>query len=251
MDGARRLLPAAAIAVGVVLLLVAGVVSAVAPHQLSWSVVIGVVGILAVVMVVGAPLRRRGSPRGRSGRMIGAGSGLLVAAGVSYALPPHPLVVSCLVLMLGATLFTIGVAILGGGVFGLVGAIAAGLVGAALLLEPTPVLLSHVTTPVTCQLHGANGDFTGRRDFSVDCPRGRRYTISNRHDLLFPERRVQVLADPNGLLATQYVGEHQPTADLLAGTASILAAAGVVVAAGLNRRRRHGQVRPVMRMPLQ
>lgn len=247
MDRARWLPSAVGIAVGVVLLVVAGVVSAAAPRQLSWSVVIGVAGILAIVMVVGAPLRRRGSPQGRSGIMIGVGSGLLVLAGLTYTLPPHPLVVSCLVLMLGAVLFTIGVAILGGGMFGFVGAIAAGLAGAALLLEPTPILLSHVTTPVTCQLRGGDGDFTGGGDFSVDCPDGRRYSFTTKHDLLFPQRRVQVLADPNGILATQYVGQHQPNADLLGGTVSILIAAGVVAAAGLNRRRRHGRVRPVAR----
>jgi hypothetical protein len=213
---------------------------------MAWAVVAGVVVIIVIVVLVGAPLRRAGSPRGRSGAMIAVGSVLMVAAGVTFLLPPHPVVVASLVLILGVGLFTIGTAILGGGLFGFLGAAGAGLAGAALMMAPTPIALSHVGRPVACHVRGYDGDPV-YDDFTADCPGGRDYHFQTRDTWHFPGGRVTVLVDPNGILAPQFAGQHHPTEDLVVAILSLLAGAGVVTAAAVNHRRRRGQVSPVVR----
>jgi hypothetical protein len=235
-------------AAGVVLLVVAGWLGISSARYLALAVVAGVFGIIAIVVVVGAPLRRGGSPRGRPGTMIFVGSVLMVLAGTAYLLPPHPVVVASLVLILGVGLFTIGTAILGGGLFGILGAVGGGLAGAALMMAPTPIALGHVGVPVSCRVRGYDGG-TVYGDFTADCPGGRSYPFTTRDRWDFPAGRVRVLVDPHGIVATEFAGQHHPGEDLLVGILSVLAAAGVVTAAGVNRRLRRGQVRPVVKPP--
>ncbi|WP_405064155.1 hypothetical protein OG474_21590 [Kribbella sp. NBC_01505] len=201
---------------------------------------LGVAAILVITIVAGKPLRRRGSPQGPMWRYVGLGAVLFVVAGLLFTLPPHAVLPAVLVMVLGTVFFTLGIAILGGGYFGLLGALASGLAAVPLFMTPTPVGLAAVGTTITCSVH----DYRGRHvsDFTADCPDGRSYDFTTEKLREFPGGKVQVIVDPHGVLKPQFVGQEHVTVDLVAGIACLLGAAGIVAAAAVQRRRRHGQV---------
>lgn len=235
--------------VGGTILLVAGVVVGLrAPQAVLASTLLGVFGIIGIMVGIGAPLRRPGSPSGHHWRLIGFGVAAMVAAGVIVTLPPHSYVVGVLLLICGVGAWCVGVGMLGGGWFGIIGACASGLLASSLLMAPTPLALAKVGVPVQCHVAGSDG--LDVRDFTAVCPGGHRYAFNSEslHD--FPGGRVTVLVDPNGVFEAEYAGEHDPPEDVAVAVLSILVAAGVVVAAAMNRSRRKGRVAHVVKPPI-
>lgn len=239
---------------GTVLLAGAVAACALAPRHTAVAFLIGVLGVLCIAIAVGAPLRRPGPPRGPHWLLIGSGTAAMVVAGLVTTLPPHSYGIGTLFLVLGAGLFCIGVGFLGGGWFGIIGAVAAGLLGAALVIAPTPLALARVGVPEHCSIPAADGyelpDGFTVYDFTAVCPDGHRYPFPNTHERVFPGRRVTVLVDPHGVLAPEFAGEHDPGEDLPAAIASVLLPAAVVAAAAINRALRRGRVRPVVKPPI-
>jgi hypothetical protein len=225
---------------GAAALIAAGALGTASSKYYALALVIGVVGVIAIVSVVGAPLRRSGSPQGRTGLMIGTSALLAVAASLAMTLPPHSALIGTLLLIVSTGLFAIGVGILGGGMYGIIACVGAGLAGSALLLGPTPIALAHVGTTMTCQIRDYHNRAVG--DFTADCPDGHHYSFLTKDWREFPDGRVAVIVDRHGLLQAQFVGQHRPTLDLVVSILSLLIAAGIVVAAALNRRRLRGQV---------
>jgi hypothetical protein len=203
----------------------------------------GVTAILVIAIIAGKPLRRHRTPRGPVWRYIGLGAALFVLAGVLSTFPPHSVLLAVLVMLTGVVFFSFGIAILGGGNFGYLGALASGLAAVPFLMTPTPVALAHFGTRVNCTVRDYH--HFGVTDFTADCPDGHSYDFktSKRHE--FPGGQVQVIVDPHGVLRAQFVGQEHVTRDLVAGIGGLVVASGIVVAAYLNRRRR-GQVRPVV-----
>jgi hypothetical protein len=233
---------------GAVMLAVAVVLGVVAPRDVAVSLVVGVFGIIGISVAVGAPLRRAGSPKGPHWRLITYGVVAMIAASLIVTLPPHSYIAGALILVLGAGLFCIGTGMLGGGWYGIVGACGGGLLGAALMMAPTPLALAHVGVTVHCRIPDSDG--IDVYDFTAVCPGGHRYPFLSKYSHTFPHAAVDVLVDPNGVLEAEYVGEHDPAEDLPAAVGSILLAAGVVIAAAVNRSRRRGQVAHVVKPPI-
>ncbi|HEY0475679.1 MAG TPA: hypothetical protein VGD34_28610 [Kribbella sp.] len=243
---AKRHRPAVAgVVAGATAVVVAGALSISSSRYFAFAFVLGVAGVLAIVITIGKPLRRGGSPQGNSTAMIAIGSALFVVAGAAQTFPPHSVLLAVLVLLVGIGLFTVGVAILGGGFFGFLGAAASGFIAPALMLAPTPIALDHVGTTVSCTVDRYRGHAV--YDFTASCPNGESYAFTSKRSRDFPGGKVKVIVDPNNVLEAQFVGEHNPSADLVGGILSILVGAGIVAAAALNRRRHRGQVRPVVK----
>lgn len=232
---------------GTVLLAGGIIVGLLAPRHTGTALVMGVFGIIGITVALGAPLRRSGSPHGPHWRLIGYGVGGMVAASAIFNLPPHSALAAGLILILSVGSWCIGVGILGGGLYGIAAAVAAGLLGSALLMAPTPLALASVGVPLHCKIPNSDGHVY---DFTAVCPGGHRYTFPSQHSHDFPGARVTVLVDPHGILAPEYAGEHHPAEDLPVAIGSVLVAAGVVVAAAVNRNRRHGEVARVVKPPI-
>ncbi|MFK4084337.1 hypothetical protein ACI2LF_09535 [Kribbella sp. NPDC020789] len=200
----------------------------------------GVAAILAIMIVAGKPLRHRGSPHGPAWRYVGLGGALFVVAALLNTFPPHSVVLAVLVMLLATGFFTLGIAILGGGYFGFLGAAASGLTATALFMAPTPVGLAHFGRTLSCRVRDPHP--YGVRTFTAECPDGRSYDFTSNSPRHFPGGRVNVLVDPHGLLQAQFVGQQHAGRDLVAAVLMLLTAAGVVVAAAVTNRRKHGQV---------
>jgi hypothetical protein len=233
---------------GAVMLAAAIVIGVVAPRDVALSLVLGVFGIIGISVVVGSPLRRAGSPHGPHWRLITYGVIAMAAASLIVTFPPHSYVAGSLFLVLGAGLFCIGTAILGGGWFGIIGACAGGLLASALVMAPTPLALARIGVPVQCVIPGSDG--IDVYDFTAVCPGGHRYPFLSKYAHDFPGDRVTILVDPNGVLEAEYAGEHDPAEDLPVAIGSILVAAGVVAAGAINRRRQHGNPRHAVKPPI-
>ncbi|MFF0338148.1 hypothetical protein [Kribbella sp. NPDC004875] len=205
---------------------------------------LGVAVILAIAIVAGKPLRRRGSPHGPMWRYIAFGTSLFVVAGLLATFPPHSTVFAVLVMVLGVAFFTFGIAILGGGYYGYLGALASGLAAVPFFMTPTPVGLAHVGQTLTCTVRDYHS--YGVSDFTVDCPNGRHYDFTTDHLHQFPGGRVQVIVDPHGILQAQFVGQAHEQVDLVVGILCLLGAAAIVVAAALHRRKLNGHVKQVV-----
>lgn len=205
----------------------------------------GMVAIIAIVIVAGRHLRRPGSPKGPTWHHIVLGWVLLVAAGALYTFPPHDIVLSVLVLVLGVGFLVMGIATLGGGNFGYFGALAGGLAAVPFVMTPAPVALSQVGTTITCHVRGYDGDPV--YEFTADCPNGHSYDFTKHGSHDFPGGTVPVILDKHGVLQPEFVGEENVTADLVGGILCLLVAAGIIVAAAVHNRRLHGDVRHVVK----
>ncbi|WP_432887479.1 hypothetical protein ACQPYH_05475 [Kribbella sp. CA-245084] len=206
----------------------------------------GVSLILVIMIIAGRYFRRPGAPKGPMWQYIGVGFALFVTAGVLYTFPPHTIVAAALVMVLGTGFFTFGIAMLGGGYFGFFGAVASGMAAVPFLMTPTPVALTHVGHTITCHLRGHRGDDEVYGEFTADCPSGRSYNFNKHGSHTFPDGQVQVVVDPHGVLQAEFVGQENAKLDLVTGILGLLGAAGIVVAAAVNRRRRHGVVKHVV-----
>lgn len=233
---------------GAVLLAAAVVIGVVAPRLVALSLVAGVFGIIGITVAIGAPLRRPGSPQGPYWRLIAYGVAGMVVGSLAVTLPPHSYLVGVLVMVLGVGCWCVGVGILGGGWFGIIGAGAAGLLVMGLAMAPTPVALSYVGVPVQCHVQGSDGRDV--YDFTAVCPGGRTYAFNSEQSRDFPGGRVTVLVDPHGIISAEFVGEQSPDEDLPVAVGAVLVAAGVVVAAAYNRRRLRGRVAHVVQPPV-
>ncbi|GAA1570640.1 hypothetical protein GCM10009804_28840 [Kribbella hippodromi] len=204
----------------------------------------GVAVILAIVIVAGKPLRRRGSPQGPMWRYIALGAVLFLLGGVMYTFPPHSTLFACLVIVLGTGFFCIGIAILGGGYYTYLGAVASGLAAVPFVMTPTPVGLSRVGQTLTCTIRDYKS--YGVSEFTADCPNGHSYPFTVQGLREFPGGKLQVIVDPHGLLRAQFVGQAHVRIDLIAGILCLLGATAIVIAAALHRRKLGGQVKPAM-----
>jgi hypothetical protein len=228
---------------GIALLLSTALTEALSPRSVGASVVLGTFGVICVVVVVGTPLRRqRGGGAGTGGRLIVSALVITLLCGVLYTLPPHSVVFAALLLIVAAGFFTIGVAIVGGGYFGIVGAVGAGLICAAVMMAPTPIALATMDHTVTCEIPAQRFGDTSY-EFDVHCPGGKVYPIKTKqpHATGVP---VRMLFDPHGLLRPEIADRVHVHKDELALVLSLLGGVGTVAAAYVNRRR--GRVRPVV-----
>ncbi|TDO58118.1 hypothetical protein EV651_110152 [Kribbella sp. VKM Ac-2571] len=206
---------------------------------------LGVTVILVIAIIAGKPLRRRGSPQGPTRRYIALGAVLFVVAGLIYTFPPHNVVIAVLVLVLGTMFFTFGIAILGGGYFGYLGAAASAMAAVPFLMTPTPLGLAHVGKTLNCRVH----NYRNREvwDFTADCPNGKSYDFRSDYGREFPGGGVQVRIDPHGMLQPRCVGQQHLTLDIVMSVLGLLGASGIVAAAAWNRRRLNGQVDHVVK----
>jgi hypothetical protein len=229
---------------GTALLLSTALIEALSPDSVGLAVVLGTFGIILVVVVVGTPLRRGGGTADTGLRLVVSAVVLVLLCGVLYTLPPHSVVFAALLMIVSAGFFTIGVAIVGGGYFGIIGAVGAGLTCAAIMMAPTPIALATMHHTMTCAIPVQPYRDTGL-DFDVHCPDGKVYPIRSRqeHALGVP---VRMLVDPHGLLRPELADRVHVHKDELALALSLLTGAGTVVAALINRRRHRGRVRPVV-----
>jgi hypothetical protein len=204
----------------------------------------GTAVIIVIAIVAGRHLRRPGSPKGPTWGYIAMGWVLLVGAGALYAFPPHNIVFSALVLILGAIFLVMGIATLGGGNFTYLGALAGGMAALPFVMTPTPVALKAVGTTITCHVRGYHGHEV--YEFTADCPNGRSYDFTKKGAHDFPGGQVPVIVDPHGILQAEFVGEENVTGDLVAAILCLLGAGGIIIAAEINNRRHHGQVRHIV-----
>ncbi|MEV5964694.1 hypothetical protein AB0L70_23175 [Kribbella sp. NPDC051952] len=207
----------------------------------------GVSLIIVIMIVAGRAVRRPGSPKGPMWQYIAGGFSLFVLAGVLYTFPPHSVVLPGLIMVLGAGLFTLGIAILGGGYFSFFGAAASGMAAVPFLMTPTPLALVHVGKTITCHIRGYRGHEVS--EFTADCPDGHSYDFTKHgfHD--FPGGEVPVIIDPHGVFKAEFVGEENVTVDTVGGVLGLIGAGGVIAAAVASRRRQHGQVKHVVKPP--
>ncbi|MGI5224434.1 hypothetical protein [Actinoallomurus sp. CA-142502] len=243
MQRRRSWWAAGLLVLGIALLLSTALIEALSPDSVGASVLLGTFGVICLVVVVGTPLRRRrAGSAATGGRLIASALVLTLLCGVLYTLPPHSVVFAALLLIVAAGFFTIGVAIVGGGYFGLVGAVGAGLICAAVMMAPTPIALATMDHTVTCEIPAQRYAGTSD-DFDVHCPGGKVYPIRSRqpHATGVP---VRMLIDPHGLLRPEIADRVHVHKDELALLLSLLLGAATVVAAYVNRRR--GRVRPVV-----
>ncbi|MEU4193506.1 hypothetical protein AB0E69_16525 [Kribbella sp. NPDC026611] len=207
----------------------------------------GVTLIIVVMIVAGRHLRRPGSPKGPTWRNLAIGLALFVVASALNTLPPHDIVLSVLVLVLGVGFFALGVATLGGGNFSYYGAAACGMAAVPFFMLPTPIGLHLVGHTIQCRVRDYRGHAV--TDFTADCP-GRKSYDFHKHGLhTFPGGQVDVVVDPHGLLQAQYVGQEDLAKESVWGGLGLLGAAGVVAAAAYNRKRLHGEVKHVVKPP--
>jgi hypothetical protein len=234
---------------GVALLAAAGLIEWLSPGSPGTALMVGATGIVCICVVVGAPIRRSRresefpSPRSVM-RPVLAGVALMAVASVIFTLPPHSIFFAVFLLILGAVLFTFGVAMLGGGVFGVLGPIAAGLLGAALLMAPQRLALADINHTVNCVAIGAHFG-----DLKVTCPGPRTYEFRTKGDTGYEVHdRVRVYTDPHHLLKPMYYGQFHAGKDEVALILSLLVTAGIVAGAAINRRLRGGHPRRIIIM---
>ncbi|HZX02526.1 hypothetical protein [Kribbella sp.] len=208
--------------------------------SIGWEFYGGTALVLLIVVVAGRRLRRPGSPKGPTWRNIAIGAVLFVVAGGLYTLPPHNVIFAVLAMLLGCGFFVIGIATLGGGYFGFLGAAAAGMAAVPWMMTPTPLLLSHVGRTVTCKVR--NYDGTGVQSFTADCPDGHSHDMSSGDYKHFPNGQVQLIVDPNNVLPAEFAGPLHVTTKVVASILCLLGASGIVVAAAVNNRRLRGAV---------
>jgi hypothetical protein len=207
---------------------------------IAWEFFGGTALVLLIVIVAGRRLRRPGSPKGPTWRNIIIGAVLFVLAGGLSALPPHNPIFAVLVMLLGCGFFVLGIATLGGGYYGYLGALAAGMAAVPFMMTPTPLLLSHIGRPMTCHVRDYHG--LGVQSFTADCPDGHSHDMSSGDYKHFPNGQVQLIVDPHNVLPAQFAGPLHVTTKVVASILCLLGAAGIIVAAAIHNRRVRGNV---------